>query len=362
MTKILIIEDNECIRESLCQLLKFEGYQILSAEDGIKGIKSAKDDVPDLIICDIMMPVMDGYEVLKNIRKDTVTATIPFIFLTARTEHIDRRYAMKLGADDYLTKPFTRQELLDAVKTRLEKHCEHADKSENMLNELRAAISYSVPHEFLTPLNAIIGYADLLNSNYKNFAENEIHDMLGGIVQAGQKLHNIIKNYIFYVQLEMLESKNESAKCLFVGGLSLTQKTITAVSQETAAKYDRIDDLELTLADHNIKIPNNYFEKLIYELADNSFKYSKKGSKVKIFTVLEDEIFKITVEDSGRGMTQAQIDKIGAYMQFERRTYEQQGLGLGLAIVKKIIKLSGGTLEIKSENQAGTCITVKIKA
>ena len=121
MTKILVIEDEESVRENILDLLEAESFEILAAANGKIGIDLAVSEVPDLILCDLMMPNIDGYEVLKKLNLQAATATIPFVFLTARTAKSDVRKGMNLGADDYLTKPFTRSELLNTVISRLEK-------------------------------------------------------------------------------------------------------------------------------------------------------------------------------------------------------------------------------------------------
>ncbi len=121
MTVILVIEDEQPIRENLLRILKHQGFQAIGAADGQKGVIMAQRAQPDLILCDITMPELDGYQVLRTLRQDANTAGIPFIFLTARTERADMRQGMNLGADDYLTKPFTSNELIDAVMTRLDK-------------------------------------------------------------------------------------------------------------------------------------------------------------------------------------------------------------------------------------------------
>lgn len=121
MKKILLIEDNQDVRETTADILELSGYEVVSAEGGRVGVEEALAHAPDLIICDIMMPGLDGYGVLHILGKRTETASIPFIFLTARSEKADVRKGMNLGADDYLTKPFEETELLDAVETRLRK-------------------------------------------------------------------------------------------------------------------------------------------------------------------------------------------------------------------------------------------------
>ncbi|EPR72342.1 transcriptional regulator, Crp/Fnr family [Winogradskyella psychrotolerans RS-3] len=122
MTKILLIEDNQDVRENTAEILELANYEVVKAEDGKKGVELAKLSKPDIIICDIMMPELNGYDVLLHLSKDKTTASTPFIFLTAKTEKIDVRKGMNLGADDYLTKPFEESELLDAIASRLHKH------------------------------------------------------------------------------------------------------------------------------------------------------------------------------------------------------------------------------------------------
>lgn len=122
MTKILLIEDNPDIRDNTSEILSLAGYEVSTAENGKIGVDLAQRIKPDLIICDIMMPELDGYGVLHILNKNEATAAIPFIFLTAKTEKNDIRKGMTLGADDYLTKPFDDTDLLNAIETRLRKH------------------------------------------------------------------------------------------------------------------------------------------------------------------------------------------------------------------------------------------------
>ncbi len=147
MKKILVIEDEKQVLSNIVEILTSGGFFPLCAENGITGIELAKGNIPDLIICDIMMPHLDGYGVLAELRSNPPTSTIPFIFLTAKADKTDLRQGMNLGADDYLTKPFRRQELLEAVSSRLAKHetlmqqytteRQRAQVAEEKMNELQ---------------------------------------------------------------------------------------------------------------------------------------------------------------------------------------------------------------------------------
>ena len=121
MTKILVIEDEALIRDKIVTVLKYENYDVIDAPNGRDGVVSAREIHPDLIICDVLMPDMNGYGALAALRDDPETSVIPVIFLTAAASRADMRKGMELGADDYITKPYTVEELLAAVRTRLER-------------------------------------------------------------------------------------------------------------------------------------------------------------------------------------------------------------------------------------------------
>lgn len=136
MKRILVIEDEIHIRDNIQDILELSGFEVLTAENGIVGLQLAKNKLPDLILCDIMMPKLDGYEVLKALRQEIETALIPVIFLTAKAERTDVRQGMELGADDYLTKPFSASELRRAIAVRLERQ---ESLNQQMLHEKQQA-------------------------------------------------------------------------------------------------------------------------------------------------------------------------------------------------------------------------------
>ena len=133
MSRILVIEDEESVRQNILELLTTECFDVTYAENGKTGLQRAKERIPDLILCDAMMPELDGYGVISNLRQNPDTAIVPFIFLTARTEQKDFRYGMNLGADDYLTKPFSRQDLLAAIRRRLSRHSSLVEKIDHLI-------------------------------------------------------------------------------------------------------------------------------------------------------------------------------------------------------------------------------------
>lgn len=152
LEKILVIEDEKPIRENIIEMLEIEGFQMIGAGNGKIGLELAINHQPDLILCDVMMPEMDGYLVLSELRENPQTSTIPFIFLTARAEKSDFRKGMELGADDYITKPCTPDELLKAVQMRLKKHQKLTQNYKNIIDQALEQINFLLYYDTLTNL------------------------------------------------------------------------------------------------------------------------------------------------------------------------------------------------------------------
>ncbi len=162
MKSILVIDDNTALRENTAEILELAGYEVLVAENGKQGVDIAIKQQPDLIVCDIMMPELDGYGVLHLVRKNAVTAATPFIFLTAKTERSDLRKGMEMGADDYITKPFDDLELLNAIEVRLKKmdimESRYTASAEGVSQFLKD-VKKTGPFDFLADQYPVIAYA-----------------------------------------------------------------------------------------------------------------------------------------------------------------------------------------------------------
>ncbi|NJN91523.1 MAG: response regulator [Leptolyngbyaceae cyanobacterium SL_5_14] len=152
MPKILVIEDGLDVRACIIELLEVEGFEVIAAETSPEGVQFAQELSPDLILCDVMMPEMDGYEVLASLRQHPTTETVPFIFLTAKATKADLRHGMELGADDYLTKPFTRSELLAAIATRLSKREAFSHRYASELSQATETLNQIAHYDSLTGL------------------------------------------------------------------------------------------------------------------------------------------------------------------------------------------------------------------
>lgn len=360
MPKILVIEDETSIRENIMEILDLVGHEVVGAEDGEAGLSQAFECEPDMILCDIMMPKLDGHGVLLAIRSDARTLAIPFIFLTAKADRQSMRAGMSLGADDYLTKPFTPSELIESVETRLTRRAEIKGEPEQQLQELRGNLTRMLPHELRTPLCGIINGSELIIMDASSITTEKVIERAEIILQSGIRLQRLIENYLAYAQVELLrlDPRLEGLRRLRI---AQPATFIEYLVRQKAQEVDRVADLTLAVSNvESLCIVEGNLRKMLEELADNAFKFSAVGTPVHVAGDMKDDMYQITITNQGRGFTGEQITRIGAYMQFERQLHEQQGVGLGLIIAKRLAELHGGSLDIESVPDKDTTITISL--
>lgn len=363
MKKILVIEDTPAMRELIVDTLSMDdAYECVSAEDGLTGIEAARKNLPDLVICDIHMPRMDGYGVLESIRSEPAMSTMPFIFLSGAADRINIRKGMELGADDYLTKPFTIHELIASVGAQFEKQATIQKQSDKRLEELRGNITMALPHELRTPLNGILGLSSMLMEDYSTMDETEVRENLQFIHTSASRLHRLIENFLVYAQIELMSADPSKMAKLNRSESYAADQLLTAWGEEIATQHNRFDDLQLNLLPCTCSVPKENFKKIFTELLDNGFKFSETGKKVSVEAFNDQRILHVRIMDQGRGLTPDQIARVGAHMQFDRKFYEQQGAGMGLIICKRLAELHGGSFKIQSEPLVMTTSTVELPA
>jgi signal transduction histidine kinase len=360
MTRILVIEDNDSLREEIVDVLGLEGYEAIGAPNGRLGLASVKANRPDLVICDLMMPVLDGYGTLKLFREDSDTATVPFLILTGQAERQHMRDGMELGADDYITKPFTIPELLRAVRAALAKQAKRAEETERKLEKLRAEIATALPHELRTPLACIMGYAEMLADGVETLPSEDVAVAARQILGAGQRLTRMSENALLFVQLDLLRQGRGEIRPEAAGVPTALDRVADEQARAAAHAHGREADLRLDLADAPVAVSPTYAARVVEELVDNACKFSPVGSVVHVSTAVQDGEVRLCVTDAGCGMSAEQIAAVGGFVQFERGAREQQGIGLGLSIAQRVTALWGGTLSIERASGGGTRVTVSL--
>jgi two-component system sensor histidine kinase/response regulator len=358
--KILVIDDEAWLREMVQMALSQKGYEVVEAENGAIGVETARRALPDLILCDVNMEKMDGYGTLSNLRNEPTTAAVPFILMTGLADHAGMRHGMELGADDYLPKPFTLDALYAAVEARLKKAQTVRQEAEKKLADLRDNISLMLPHELRTPLNGILAYGEILSAEAATLPTTEVAEMGQVIHESGRRLERLIENFLIYAQLELLSADPQKVAALAKKRTASAGRLVTEHARLQSRLAKREQDLVLEITESDAPISEDYLAKIVDELAQNAFKFSEKGSQVVVKFSDSPTGLALVLTDRGTGFSTDHITKVGAYMQFDRKIHEQQGLGLGLTIAKRLTELHGGALTIESQRGNATIVTVKL--
>ena len=350
--KILVIEDEKDVRLNIVEILNSGGFDSINAENGVTGIQLAKEQAPDLILCDIKMPDFDGYNVLHELRQDPRTAMIPFIFLTAKADKADMRQGMNLGADDYLTKPFRRLELLDTIAARIKRHSAQLalQKKAEALQEInvqKSELLNTITHDLRAPLTTIKLALQLIEAMPDN-RRQYVEIALSACDQGDELIQNLLDLY----QLESgeaLASPEPLDLRTFLSKIIDTFEIRTRDQQQTL-NIDLPDYLPIVVVD------SVSYQRILIELLNNACKYTQEKGEIR-FKVRECTnayqipVLKFTVSN------QAQISQKNLPRIFEKfyrvpdsDKRQKGGTGLGLALVKRLVEQLRGTLEVASED------------
>ncbi len=350
--QVLVIEDEEDVRSNIVEILGSGGFQSLDAGNGQSGLALAKAHHPDLILCDIKMPDVDGYDVLQEIRLDPTTATIPFIFLTAKTDRADLRQGMNLGADDYLIKPFRRLELLETISARLKKHealiqledrvCALQDQT-NHKNDLLSTIT----HDLRAPLTTIKVALQMMETrpeNRRQYTEIALH--------ACEQGDELVQNLLDLYQIEAGESSVVSAPF----DLQECLRRIEASFQVRTRDYHQHLTLDLPQVLPPMITDGVSVRRILVELLNNACKYTPSQGEI-ILKVREsgeeDEVHKLcmTLRNTSEIPAEAVpriFDKFYRVPGGDRA--KRGGTGLGLALVAKLVEQLEGHISVDSHD------------
>jgi signal transduction histidine kinase len=356
--RILCIEDDSGMRMSVRLMLEYEGYEVDEAIDGKEGVNQALKMTPDLIVCDIRMPGMDGFETLEELRRHKSTAHIPFVFLTGEDPRTHLRKGMNLGANDFILKPIDANDFIKAVQVRLEEADQRKNESKRAIDELSESITRALPHELRTPMTGILGLAELLKSQAGEMAPEEIRELSQSLFDSAVRMNQTLEKFWIHTQCMFLPYDQAKLAASRQTGSQEAERIVKRVAEELASSYKRSADLVVTLSPMSVAISEQYLEQILRQVTDNAFKFSTAGAQVVFLTICENEMGLIIIKDNGRGMSEEQINKIHMFMQFDRERHEQQGLGLGLMIAKRLTEIHGGNIRVVSSPTKGTTVTI----
>jgi two-component system sensor histidine kinase/response regulator len=339
--KILIIEDDPGLRENLRDLLEISGHEVLAAEDGVQGVALAAQG-PEFIFCDVNMPNLDGHGALAAIKKMPGVCDVPFVFTTARDERHELRAGMALGADDYITKPYTSADILGAITARTNRQSGLRERIQALSERQQREIHAQWSHELLTPLNAVLGSLDLIEMEADTINRTELKEMLGLIREGAERQERLSRKLINYFSLEQLVHAPNPAPT----GRCAADVAIASGAGRGARLKKREADLAISAEPAEVALHEQWLALTMGELVENAATFSTAGTTIMVKGTKAGRNYRITVSDQGSGLSAEQRAGVGAFTQFDRKSREQQGLGLGLTIARLTAQLAGGELRL----------------
>jgi len=358
---ILVVEDDKTIRENIVEILESKNFKVLASENGNEGYKIALEHQIDLIISDIEMPVMNGFEFLNQVRFHKEICNTPFLFLTSKSMQSDLRKGMNLGADDYLFKPFTINELLTSIEVRLQKHKKiEAEINEKILKIVKQ-LNNTASHEYNTPLNGILGYSNIILSNFDALPSSRIKEFVGNIKKSGDRLKKTVDKTLLYRSYLNMTEENILKLINNDSTVVMNQNLISNFCYEIADNAIRIKDLYFNIENAVIFAEPHKLNIIIEELTENALNFSNKNTQINIIGRSIDDCYQLSFFNKGRGFTTEQITKIGPFVQFDRDEFEQQGSGLGLYNVMTLCKYHNIGFKIESKQNEFAKIIISFK-
>ncbi len=356
MKKILVVEDNELLRENIVEILEFEGFKVSEAQDGKHGVTVALDVKPDLIISDVNMPDMDGFEMLEQLRTHEETKITPFIFLTVKNTMRDLRDGMNLGADDYITKPFDMEDLISAVKKRLTMRKEIVAKEVNKYDKLKDSVGTVINSVIDEPLKSIERLASILQSESKSLKPTDVSEISKILCDSAGKLRNEISHILYFQKASILKDRPEELM-RYKGQVSKNiAQPIKELSMSVAEEFKRGQDLKLMVDDEDLQVPEEFLTYITKELVDNAFKYSPKNTLVRVTGINDNGYYSLIVQDGGIGFPNKSLDEFQPYIRSSEDKI--QGLGLSLYNIKNLVELFDGKISVSSEQGVGTSFNI----
>lgn len=367
---ILIIEDNPANLSILFSLLNEAGFEVLVSLDGEKALQSAEEGQPDLILLDVILSGIDGFEICRRLKASEKTQEIPVIFMTALTKTADKVKGFELGAVDYITKPIEPEEVLIRIKTHLtiqhlqqdlqmkNEELQASLEREQELNKLKSRFISIASHEFRTPLSTILFSNNLLKRYSQHIPDQEMVKEMGRELESVEKS---VRKMTATLDEVLTISRTEAGKVTF----NPVEIDLTDLCRGIVEKFKNMASDKHTLIFPNSGehiqafVDPKLIEAILSNLLSNAIKYSPEGGNVVCQLVQKDgKIVILSVTDEGIGISED--DQRHLFDEFYRglNVTKIQGTGLGLSIVKQFVSLHNGAISVNSEVNKGTTFTI----
>ncbi len=346
---ILIVDDVSKNIQVLATYLKREGYKLNFAQNGPEALKHAIRQPFDLILLDIMMPEMDGFEVCRQLKENKTTSDIPVIFITAKSDIASITRSFEVGGVDYITKPFNGAELIARVKT----HLNLKDKETKLreLNETKDKFFSIIAHDLRNPFFNLIGLSDLLGNSINEYSQEEIVDIANAMSVSAKQGYDLLENLLDWslVQSGRISYMPEKINLLKVA------KTNTGLFESNM----RVKDIGISIninEDLSAYADENMVTTVLRNLISNAIKFSVRGSDVVIDAVRNDNEVLVSVTDQGTGISKENLEKLFKLSTkvSVKGTENESGTGLGLVLCKEFVELNGGKIWAETKQDKGT--------
>jgi signal transduction histidine kinase len=356
---ILVVDDDPAILMGLRIKIQRHGYQVITAVDGNEGLEKVKNHKPDLVLSDVMMPFPDGFEMRRILNQDDKFKSIPFIFLTARTEVQDRLRGLKEGADDYISKPFDTEELLariDAVIRRVETERsrgrqEVKAQAQKEMEQIKQEILQNYHHELSTPLtNILLPLEIAVNKNFSSAEEQR--QFLQTALSSANRLESLTTDLI------LLSSIDQGVLNRIRQPLDINLLILGPIRKRLVRyKEKEIEFTPIIELAKEIKAPRREFSHAVVHLVDNAFKFIPTKGRVTLTVKSLPDGVRITVQDDGPGIPLELREKaFERFYQVSRGDERKnEGLGLGLTIARAVFESNGGYVHIL-DSTSGCCV------
>ena len=359
--KVLLIDDEAPLLLGLSMIMKREGYEVLTAKNGSEGLQLAKSEKPDVIISDVMMPSPNGFELRDILNQDDEMAGIPFIFLTAKIEQEDKIRGIVGGADDYITKPFDRKELVARVEAILRRKAiertigikEAQASIEEEIGRFKQEIVQNVRHELRTPLINVMLPLELAISNKFDEPIEQVNFIKAALANA-EKMQSLVEDFIILSQIDQGSLNTIKQEIHFETHILPAIKKRQAFYTEKHLELDVINSYK-----GRFYGPRNEVKRAILHLVDNALKFSPDGGTIRLEVVsLNPDELTVIVTDQGPGIPMHQREKVFEkfYQISQGGDRKYQGLGVGLTISREIARSIGGDVNILDSNTGAIAV------
>jgi len=356
---LLVVDDNPLITNVLKSLFASEGYNVFVSSNGAEALEVLTKKMVDLIICDVMMPTMDGYELHHRVREKSELSHIPFVFLTALGDNVEINKGKETGADDYVVKPFDPKDLLSLVKGKVARSKTLKNFVEERYDSYRKKVIHTLSHEFRTPLVAINTGTELLIDQHGHLDEKRAQHVLEAIRRGGQRLERLVNDFMLLQQIEA-----GVAQRLYNNRKSKRPVSDTLNSySEAKSDFIKAEGFNFKLVDSTDGAEFEVYEAQIFDILDrfvsNAVKFKSDKLELEIHASTYDGKVAIEVRDRGIGMDVKRVkEALDVFGQLDREKLEQQGGGLGLAIASRYAAINHGSVEFENRKGGGSVVTL----